>query len=51
MEYILLSTPHSQNDGSDKKKQIELLRSCTIDEKGTLKATENDKYENIAGSV
>jgi hypothetical protein len=22
-----------------------------IDEKGTLKATEHDKYENIAGSV
>jgi hypothetical protein len=23
----------------------------TIDEKGTLKAIKNDKYENIAGSV
>jgi hypothetical protein len=32
--------------------QTELYtRSTEIDEKGTLKATEHDKYENIAGSV
>jgi hypothetical protein len=28
-----------------------LLSLIGIDEKGTLKATEQDKYENIAGSV
>jgi hypothetical protein len=25
--------------------------TCKIDGKGTLKASEHDKYENIAGSV
>jgi hypothetical protein len=28
-----------------------LQASFSIDEKGTLKATEHDKYENIASSV
>jgi hypothetical protein len=27
------------------------LNLVTVDDKGTLKATEHDKYENIAGSV
>jgi hypothetical protein len=27
------------------------MKSVKIDEKGTLKAIEHDKYENIAGSV
>jgi hypothetical protein len=34
-----------------KQKSYQHDMNSDIDEKGTLKATEQDKYENIAGSV
>jgi hypothetical protein len=33
------------------KQPLSSIRSIVIDEKGTLKASEYKKYENIAGSV
>jgi hypothetical protein len=36
---------------NDQKSSVKNANCIKIDEKGTLKATEHDKYENIAGSV
>jgi hypothetical protein len=42
---------HSLHTESQKLIQIYIMHTFMIDENGTLKSTEHDKYENIASSV